>query len=96
MTSSTEVQSDIDQKINESMAQLLRVCSMPHQSQVTFIGEIALTALTDKQTLQFLNEGLVKKREEGRQNKTKKHISTARVLTVEDTTSNILNSLTVW
>jgi hypothetical protein len=51
---------------------------------VTFIGETALTALADKQTLQFLNEGLVKKSKEGRQNKTKKHFGTARVLTVEE------------
>jgi hypothetical protein len=31
-----------------------------------------------------LNEGLVKKSKEGRQNKTKKHFGTARVLTVEE------------
>jgi hypothetical protein len=76
--------SQIGQNIIESTAQLLRVCPILHQSRVTLIGEIALTALTDKQTLQFLNEGLVKKSKEGRQNKTKKYFGTARVLKVEE------------
>jgi len=48
---------------------------------VTFITDTALTALADKNTLQFMNNGLVKKSKEGRQ-KTKKHFGTARVLSV--------------
>jgi hypothetical protein len=64
------------------MTQLLKVCPTSHRSKLTFIGETALTALADNQILQFLNEDLVKKSKEGRQNKTKKHFGTARVLTV--------------
>ena len=82
LTSSTEVQSGIGQKINEFMAQLLTVCPTSHRSKLTFIGETALTALADNQILQFLNEDLVKKSKEGRQNMTKEHFGTARVLTV--------------
>jgi hypothetical protein len=51
---------------------------------MTFIRDTALTALADGNTLQFMNEGLVKKTKEGRQNKAKKHFDTARVLTVEE------------
>jgi hypothetical protein len=51
---------------------------------VRFIGDTALTALADKHTLQFINEGLVKKTKEGRQNKTKKAFGKARILTVEE------------
>jgi hypothetical protein len=72
------------EKINEMVAQLLRVCPTPHRSKITFIRDTALTALADKEALQFMNEGLVKKSKEGRQNKTKKHFGTARVLTVEE------------
>jgi hypothetical protein len=60
------------------------VCPTPHRSKITFIGDTVLTALADRKTLQFINEGLVKKSKEGRQNKTKKHFGTARVLTVEE------------
>jgi hypothetical protein len=45
--------------------------------------DTALTALGDKHTLQLMNEGLVRKAKEGRQNKTKKHFGTARILTME-------------
>jgi hypothetical protein len=72
------------EKMNEMVAQLLRVCPTPHRSKITFIRDTALTALTDKEALQFMNEGLVKKSKEDRQNKTKKHFGTAKVLTVEE------------
>ena len=49
-----------------------------------FIRDTALIALADKHTLQFMNEGLVRKSKEGRQNKTKKHFSVARILTMEE------------
>jgi hypothetical protein len=42
-------------------------------------------ALADKHTLQFMNEGLVRKSKAGRQDKTKKHFSVARILTMEET-----------
>ena len=51
---------------------------------MTSISETALTALADKYALQFMNEGLVKRSKEGRQNKAKKHFGTARVLTVQE------------
>jgi hypothetical protein len=66
------------------VGQLLTVYLIPHRSKVTFIKDTALTALTDRNTLQFINEGLIKKNKEGRQNKTKKHFGTTRVLTVEE------------
>ena len=49
-----------------------------------FIRDTAPIALADKHTLQFMNEGLVRKSKEGRQNKTKKHFSVARILTMEE------------
>jgi hypothetical protein len=79
-----QVQPNEAQKINEFVAQLLRVCPTPHRSKVTFIRDTALIALADKNTLQFMNEGLVQKTKEGRQSKTKKHFGMARVLTVEE------------
>lgn len=66
------------------MAQLLKVCNTPDRPQVRFIGDTALTALADKYTLQFMKEGLVKNTKESRQNKTKKAISAARILTMEE------------
>jgi hypothetical protein len=54
------------------------------RSQVTFLRDTALTALADRNMLQFMNQGLVKKTKAGRQNRTKRHFGTARVLTVEE------------
>jgi hypothetical protein len=72
------------EKVNKIMAELLRVCSTLYRFKITFLRDTALTALADKEALQFMNKGLIKKRKEGRQNKTKKHFDTARVLTVEE------------
>jgi hypothetical protein len=52
---------------------------------MTFIRDTTLAALADRNTLQFINEGLVKKSKKGRQNKIKKHFGAARVLTVKGT-----------
>ena len=60
------------------------MCATPHQPKVRFIRDTALIALADKHTLQFMNEGLVRKSKEGRQNKTKKHFGVARILTLEE------------
>jgi hypothetical protein len=79
-----QVQPDVGQKINEFVDQLLRVCPTPYRPKVAFIADTALTAIADRTTLQFMNNGLVKKSKEGRQKKTKKHFGTARVLTVEE------------
>jgi hypothetical protein len=51
---------------------------------MTFIRDTTLAALADRNTLQFINEGLVKKSKKGRQNKIKKHFGAARVLIVEE------------
>lgn len=64
------------------MAELLRVCPTLYRSKVTFITDTVLTVVTDKHTLQFMNKGLIQKDKEGRQKKTKRHFSTARVLIV--------------
>jgi hypothetical protein len=61
------------------------VCPRPHRSKLIFIAETALTALADKYALQFMNEGLIKKSKEGRQNKSKKHFGIARVRNARDT-----------
>ena len=75
-----QAQPNIGQKINDVVAQLLRVCPTSHRSKVSFIGDTALTALADRKTFRFINEGLVKKSKEGRQNNTQKHFGTARLL----------------
>jgi hypothetical protein len=56
-----QVQPDIGQKINEFVDQLLRVCPTPYRPKVAFIADTALTAIADRTTLQFMNNGLVKK-----------------------------------
>jgi hypothetical protein len=60
------------------------LCTTPDRPKLRFIRDTALTALADKNILHHMNEGLVKKSKEGRQNKTKKHFGTARILTVAD------------
>jgi hypothetical protein len=73
-----ELQPDVGQQVNQMVAQLREVCPTPHRPGVRFIRDTALTTLADKHTLQFMNEGLVKKSKEGR------HFGTARILTVAD------------
>ena len=65
-------------------AQLLEVCYAPHRPGVRFIRDTALTALVDKHTLQFMNEGRSGSARHGRPNMTKKHFGTARILTEAD------------
>ena len=48
------------------------------------ISDAAVTAPADKHPLPFMNEGLVGKCQEGRQNMIEKHFGTARILAVED------------
>lgn len=79
-----QVQPDIGQKINEIVEQLWTVCPTPYRPKVAFIKDTVLTALADRNTLQFINEGIVKKSKEGRQRKMKKYFGAARVLTVEE------------
>src|SRR5882757_2611900 len=72
-----QVQADIGQKINEFVAQLLQVCPTPHRAKMTFVRNTVLTALADNKTLQFMNDGLVKKSKECRQKKAKKYFGVA-------------------
>ena len=79
-----QVQPDVAQEIDEIEAQLLRACPTPQRAKVHRLRDTCLTALADKHTLQFMNQGLVQKQQQARQKKTKKHFGAARVLTVED------------
>lgn len=68
------------QKINEIVSQLVKVCPTPYRAKV---HHLCLETLADNHTLQFMNQGLFQKQQQARQNKTKKHFGTARVLIVE-------------
>jgi hypothetical protein len=70
----------VAQKINEIVGQLVKVCHTPYRAKVHHLVDTCLAALADNHTLQFMNQGLVQKQQQARQNKTKKHFGTARVL----------------
>jgi hypothetical protein len=71
-------------KVNELIAQIVEVCPTPYHSNIHTLGETCLTAIADANTLRFVNETIVKKQQQSRCKRTKKHFGSTRILTVAE------------
>src|SRR5207249_877382 len=77
-------QQDLAAKINDIVAQLQTSTATPVRLDLAFLQQTCLMAIADRNTLQLLNESLVKKAQEARLRKARKAVGDARVLTVQE------------
>jgi hypothetical protein len=72
------------EKVNEILAALSEITASPFKGQLASLKNIALTAIAENQSLQKLNDEMLKKQKVDRGAQTRKNYGNARVLTVKE------------
>jgi hypothetical protein len=72
------------QKVNEILSALFEITASSLKAQLTSLSNIALTAIAENQSLQKLNDEMLKKQKASRGAQTRKNYGHARVLTVKE------------